>query len=635
MSLQSQKIRWVWLAIAAAGIASAGLLHAPLDELSEKYELEPIDKGTIERYPQLALLQTAPGGLRAIAVNYLWIRSQDFKEQGRFYDAMQLATTICYLQPRFEGVWAFNSWNMAWNISVATHTPEERWQWVYNGVKLLRDDGIPMNRRSLLLYKELAWIFFFKMGQYTDDMHMVYKQRWGGEMQDLLSSPPYGGTKDVIDAFRPIAAAPLDKDIRRQGLEEIQPDMRDQLLSDAELADYAGKLQAVGVGVDRSLLDAYNRVSMAPDAYLYRLDVPKQETDEEKTLFELINGSAYAAQRTKLLAFVRAQILWNKYKMDPAWMLDLMVRLDAPLDWRHVYSHSLYWVTYGIHVCDSLGMSDIIALNTDRIVLNSLKEMTWTGRLILTRNPRNPDMPDLRWLADFRFVEPTQTEYMRIINAIASSKAADDEKNDFESGHINYLATAIAGLYADYQRDEAQKYFDWIKSYYRKTGEEWDMPLGDFVAYRLNKEGSPIRDIADSQITAALRTWLRLTAANQPDEARQSLQYAMMVYDIYAKNVTADRMKQAEFLSILSSVAAEVLIRPETLGFHIPLADRSRVYRMLNENVQTLIYDSIDIYLRPLCDEQNYDFDKAFPMPESLKKYREKLHERIKVEKNK
>ncbi len=634
MGSYSQKIRWVWLVIAAVGIVSAGLLHAPLDELSTRYELEPVDKGIVERYPQLALLQTAPGGLRAIAVNYLWIRSQDLKEQGRFYDAMQLATTICYLQPRFEGVWAFNSWNMAWNISVATHTPEERWQWVYNGVKLLRDEGIPMNRRSLLLYKELAWIFFFKMGQYTDDMHMVYKQRWGSQMQDLLSPPPYGSTKEVIDAFRPVAEAPLDKDIRRQGAETIQPDIRDKLLSDTSLADYAKKLKAVGVGVDRSLLDAYNRVSMSPDAYLYRLEFPKQETDDEKTLFQLMNGSDCAEQRTKLLAFVRAQILWNEYKMDPAWMLDLMVRLNAPLDWRHVYSHSLYWVTYGIHMCDSLGMSDIIALNTDRIVLNSLKELTWAGRLILKRNPRDPDMPDLLWLSDLRYIEPTQTEYMRIINAIAKSKATENEKNDFQDGQINYLTSAIAALYTDYQHEKAQEYMDWIKSYYKRTGNDWDLPLEKFAIYHLNLEGSPARDVADSQITAAFRTWLRLVAANRPEDAGKSLRYAMMVYTMYKGDVTADRMKQAEFLSMLAVVVREVLIRPECLGFDIPLVDRSRVYRSLNENIRVAVYDDISIYLRPLCDEKNYDFDKAFPMPEGLKKYREELRKRIELDKN-
>ena len=43
---------------------------------------------------------------------------------------------------------------------------------MYGGAKLLRDKGIPRNPKSLMLYKELAWIFFDKMGGFMDDKHL-------------------------------------------------------------------------------------------------------------------------------------------------------------------------------------------------------------------------------------------------------------------------------------------------------------------------------------------------------------------------------------------------------------------------------------------------------------------------------
>ena len=94
------------------------------------------------------------------------------------------------LQPHFPSVWEYCAWNMAWNISVTTFTPEERWNWVYNGVKLLRDQGIPLNPRAVNLYKQLAWIFNNKMSEPTDDQHYAYKCNWGWRMHILLGPPP-------------------------------------------------------------------------------------------------------------------------------------------------------------------------------------------------------------------------------------------------------------------------------------------------------------------------------------------------------------------------------------------------------------------------------------------------------------
>jgi len=53
----------------------------------------------------------------------------------------------------------------------------------------------------------------------------------------------------------------------------------------------------------------------------------------------------------KVLAFLRAQILWNEYRMDPQYMQALMMRY-GPMDWRSVWAHGLYWSSYGCHVVE-------------------------------------------------------------------------------------------------------------------------------------------------------------------------------------------------------------------------------------------------------------------------------------------
>ncbi|MDY6913262.1 MAG: hypothetical protein SVT52_02225, partial [Planctomycetota bacterium] len=281
MSVRPWIAQCLWFAVACGLLVAAGLLQGPMQQQRQQQEFTSPGDVVAQNHPEVALLTTAPGGLRALLVNYLWIRAEQLKNQGRFFDAMQLAELICKFQPRFAGVWSFHSWNMAWNISVATHTPAERWMWVSNGIRLLRDNGIPLNPRSLILYKDLGWIFFSKMGQTTDEMHKVYKQRWAAEMQRLLGAPPAGTTAQVIEAFRPIAAAPLDKDPRRQGLKPIQPGQLAVLLRDPGVAAYAELLAGYDVRVDESLLDAYNRYSLDDGAAMVRVGPPVLKTERQ------------------------------------------------------------------------------------------------------------------------------------------------------------------------------------------------------------------------------------------------------------------------------------------------------------------------------------------------------------------
>lgn len=158
--------------------------------------------------PEYAFAIQAFGAFRSLIVNLAFIRAENYKEQGRYYDAMQLASWICKLQPRFPSVWEFQSWNMAWNISVTTFTAEERWNWVYNGVRLLRDEGLRWNPKAVNLYKQLAWIFNNKMSENMDDFHLDYKRNWAWRMHLVLGPPPF-----ALDAYRPGEEKPPVADV--------------------------------------------------------------------------------------------------------------------------------------------------------------------------------------------------------------------------------------------------------------------------------------------------------------------------------------------------------------------------------------------------------------------------------------
>ncbi|MEM1446522.1 MAG: hypothetical protein AAGF84_10725 [Planctomycetota bacterium] len=147
------------------------------------------------------------GSFKGLAVNALWYRAEMEKRAGRYAEANTIAEMITDLQPRFPQVWAFHAWNMAYNISVATFTPRERWDWVHKGIRLLREEGLRYNPDAGRLYRELGWTWFHKVGQFTDDMNWYYKGYVAREWHEVLGGPnDYLAGQGLLDYYIAIAA---------------------------------------------------------------------------------------------------------------------------------------------------------------------------------------------------------------------------------------------------------------------------------------------------------------------------------------------------------------------------------------------------------------------------------------------
>jgi hypothetical protein len=141
--------------------------------------------------PVLAFTTVALGGFRGLIANLLWLRAVDLQDQGKFFEKVQLADWITKLQPHFVSVWAFQAWDMAYNISVKFDHPADRWLWVKRGIELLRDEALRFNPNEPLIYNQLAWLFQHKMGQDLDDAHMHYKSEWARMMNEVLNGTNY------------------------------------------------------------------------------------------------------------------------------------------------------------------------------------------------------------------------------------------------------------------------------------------------------------------------------------------------------------------------------------------------------------------------------------------------------------
>jgi len=184
MSARAKKI--LLLLLAAALLFSSGEVQKSLNRDRAQLGLTRADPLN-DAPPILAFTTVALGGFRGLISNYLWIRANDLQQDDKFFEAAQLADWITDLEPHFPQVWAFQAWNMAWNISVKFKDFADRWRWVQRGMELLRDYGLRYNPDTTLLYQQLGWIFQSKMGQNLDDANLYYKQEWVREMTPLFA----------------------------------------------------------------------------------------------------------------------------------------------------------------------------------------------------------------------------------------------------------------------------------------------------------------------------------------------------------------------------------------------------------------------------------------------------------------
>ena len=166
--MSDRLVQTIALCTLAAGITAAGLLQPKMMAISDRDQLRYTDI-SVDGAPPIVAIGTAIGALRGLIVDYLWIKVTIQKEKGLLYEVMADADLITKLQPRFPEVWSFHGHNMAYNISVMTNTPEERWSWVNAGINLVRDKGIRYNPNDLVLHKELAFWFSHKIDGLADD----------------------------------------------------------------------------------------------------------------------------------------------------------------------------------------------------------------------------------------------------------------------------------------------------------------------------------------------------------------------------------------------------------------------------------------------------------------------------------
>ncbi|MCX6995527.1 MAG: hypothetical protein NTV49_00200 [Kiritimatiellaeota bacterium] len=379
-----------WVLVVAAGFGGAAHFNQRLTAERARLRLVPADP--LENSPPLVAFTTvALGGFRGLLADLLWLRANQLQEDGQYFELVQLADWIAKLEPRFTTVWAFQSWNMAYNISVLLDRPQDRWRWVRHGISLLRDEGLRYNPGSASLYRELAWLFYHKLGGDSDQAQLFYKKAWAAEMAGLFDGP-----QPDYARWQAVAAS------------------RAALLQRPGVAACLAQMRELGQDpFDAGLLVASNR-SAAVSAVLDRTPAARDVLD-----------------------YLRVQRLREEYRMEPR----AMQQVDAaygPLDWRLPQAHALYWAVQGQPFATGFD-----AVTLDRQIFQALADGLYKGRLFF-----NPE-------EDAFIPSPNFDLLPRVNRLYEESIRAHPGESTFLTARANFLRQAIALLYLYHRDQEA------------------------------------------------------------------------------------------------------------------------------------------------------------------------------------
>ncbi len=544
--------------IVFAGLAAAaGLLYAAgaqLDSINAQRQTLKlvINSPTENMPPSLAFATVAMGAFRGLVVDILWMRADKLKEEGQFFDARQLAEWITKLQPRFAAVWEFHAWNMAYNISVAIPAtqPEQRWRWVKNGYELLRDEGIPLNPKSIQLYRELARIFQHKMGGVSDDCQEYYKLQFAEEIGPLLESSDNGLGREDARYLETLMRSPAEwrqiaNDPNVAGFLQAMRAADESLASDEGFVKTYLALRQEDAA--RTTADGGQKTEAAPMA------VPASKF--KPAVFQTLDAWRGTEALKKFDIFAKAYQLRHVWKLDPALMRRVSQMYGPidfqdpnkhfPFDWRHPDSHAIYWAIKGLDIAKQQEDReiDMQEVNTDRIVLHSLQNLFRYGKIMILRGWENRQpkadagnekaetvaRKDIFLGPDPRIFNSYEKAYRAVYQKYVKDRGRDES---FANGHRNMLKNAVLVFYQAGLKSEATKIYNNLRKQYPL--EEFKVPLEQFVKNRIVEEldGLGITD-ASEQIASLLINAYGLYAVGDDNAASANEQLAQQVWDYY------------------------------------------------------------------------------------------------------
>jgi hypothetical protein len=543
-------------------LAAAAWLVPSLTRQRQQTGLEPAGLETSgDVAAELRLPLPALFVFRSLAIDYLWIRADKLKEQGQFFDALHLARLICELQPNLSKVWDFQAWNMAYNISAALPTAPERWDWIYAGIKLLRDKGLMYNPQDPTIYESLSWILRHKIGGISDDYQRYYKLRFAFEMTPLLGK----GDNEELSA--------LAKSPREWSVVKSDP----AIMKLVDLLRQADPNLKTEDDVLKSLLE----FRINPDRF-------------SPAFHQGIANNRGSAALSQLDLFVRARALRQEWKMDIDRMIEVNRRYGPidfetdthlSLDWRLPWPHAIYWAMEGLKYS---GKKDFAESRLQKAVYQSLQDLFHYGHVQIfatapppteTRGTQGQEMfekqfsPEIQIFLsqDLRMFPIAYQATLDIIDQF--KKSAIPLSKGMEDAAINMARSGIVNLYLAGHTKPARELLGQNRRRYPER-EIFHPELEEFIR---NEMKEAIEDIspkdASDYIDSMLRDAYFRYALRDDENATVREKLAEQVLDRFRKDYSKEqhRLNLPEFSNMrwlaLKDFMSDPQVAPPVKGF--------------------------------------------------------------------
>lgn len=397
----------LFLLLAVTGFLVAGqylpalALQRKEDQLASRENLKGVP-------PAYALADGLLGGFRGFLISSLWMRAQQKKQEGQFYEMVDIYRIITTLEPNYPSTWANMAWDLSYNVAAEfEEDPNERLFWVFRGIHMLRDQAIRNNPRSPRLYYELAWIFYNKSTNSVDPAFPLYRRYLATQMTRVLLGP---GDKQQLEKI--IAA------------ETKYASLKD-FTTQPQVKELAGKLKALNF-------------DLIGDAIRITATKPKELAE----IFKDKNNAAILDEATTL---AMGEGLKNKFNMSVETMLDLNNRFGS-IDWRLPQAHSLYWAWLG-QKYKLIEDPNYTNLRYERIVYFSLIQLAHKGTGIITKEgfviaPPNPKMLD---------------KAIEYIEKIITKQSKKGVLSGVKAGFENFLRITVFNYYFEDDKINAER----------------------------------------------------------------------------------------------------------------------------------------------------------------------------------
>lgn len=461
--------------------------------------------GEIKNAPVLVTFTTvALGSFRGLVADLLWLRAGALQEKQNYFEMVQLARWITDLQPTFSGATAYLAWNMAYNISVTCSSHAERWRWVNEGVRLIRDQALEYNPEDPILYKDLAWIFQHKLGNVLDDANLYYKNRLAVQMMNITGA--------AEPAWKELATAPASQAAFMKKYPEDGPVWK--VFQEAGFKDF-----------DALYGDFKGRTPAA--------------------LSPALKGKLGEKLLQEITTFLRAELLRRQLKLDPAVIVELNEKYGT-FDWRVPESQAIYWASMGLK--RTPGNKD---LSLSRLITQSLYESFRGGRLLMVNDK---DFNNIVVAPNIALVDSVYNTYSEVHQVYDGGS----EYSTFRSAKINFIKEAIGILYNFGKFTKAKEYYELLMK------EEPHRKREDLEQFVTTQWAEDVRDAgvkkASEVISGLIFKSIFYLLYNDNDAALANERLARYIYAKYSADIgSMDRMKLPSYAQMKRVVVEQCM----------------------------------------------------------------------------